>query len=52
MDQLIQKEISSGDHDLVIASQIYMADYLLNSARIPAIFEEAEACMARGPYKL
>jgi glycosyltransferase involved in cell wall biosynthesis len=42
MDQLIQKEISSGDHDLVIASQIYMADYLLNSARIPAIFEEAE----------
>ena len=42
MDQLIQKEISSGDHDLVIASQIYMADYILNSARIPAIFEEAE----------
>ena len=42
MDQMIQKEISTGAYDLVIASQIYMADYLFNSARIPAIFEEAE----------
>jgi len=42
MDQMIRKEISNGDHDLVIASQIYMADYLDYEFNIPAIFEEVE----------
>jgi glycosyltransferase involved in cell wall biosynthesis len=42
MAQLIQNEISSQDYDLVIASGIYMADYLNGAFGVPAIFEEAE----------
>lgn len=42
MDQLIQDEISAGNHDLVVASEIYMADYLNGSVRIPSIFEDLE----------
>jgi glycosyltransferase involved in cell wall biosynthesis len=42
MERAIREEVSSGSYDLVIASQIYMADYLEGFARIPAIFEEAE----------
>jgi glycosyltransferase involved in cell wall biosynthesis len=42
MADAIRKEISTGLYDLVIASQIYMADYCDNFASIPAVFEEAE----------
>jgi glycosyltransferase involved in cell wall biosynthesis len=42
MDLMIQDEISNGNHDLVIASEIYMADYLDHVSSIPMIFEEAE----------
>jgi len=42
MDDRIQKEISHGNHDLIIASQIYMAAYLDRPRNIPAIFEEVE----------
>jgi glycosyltransferase involved in cell wall biosynthesis len=42
MHHLIQNELSSGDYDLVIASEIYMADYLLDSLNIPSIFEDLE----------
>ena len=42
MAELINEEILSGNHDLVIASTIYMADYLDGFSSIPAIFEEVE----------
>jgi glycosyltransferase involved in cell wall biosynthesis len=42
MADAIRKEISTGSYDLVIASQIYMADYYDNFSSIPSIFEEAE----------
>ena len=41
-DNVVQKVLSSGSHDLVIASQIYTADYLTGLAGIPAIFDEVE----------
>jgi glycosyltransferase involved in cell wall biosynthesis len=42
MDKRIQDEIIHGKHDLIIASQFYMADYLSKPRKIPAIFEEVE----------
>jgi glycosyltransferase involved in cell wall biosynthesis len=42
MAQLIDNELSRGEYDLVIASNIYMADYIERSSGVPAIFEEAE----------
>ena len=42
MGQMIQDEISGGNHDLMVASEIYMADYLNGSASIPSIFEDVE----------
>lgn len=42
MTQLIEDELSGGNHDLVIASEIYMADYVNGSFIVPAIFEQAE----------
>jgi len=42
MTQLIENELSGGKFDLVIASEIYMADYLSASFAIPAIFEQVE----------
>lgn len=42
MNEMIQEEISSGTYQLVIASQSYMADYLIHNSEIPAIFEEVE----------
>lgn len=42
MDDMIQEELTSGKHDLVIASGIYMADYLFSSTSIPSIYDEVE----------
>ena len=42
MDRRIQDEITIGNHDLIIASQIYMADYLDMACDIPAVFDEVE----------
>ena len=42
MDDMIQEELTSGKHDLVIASGIYMADYLFPSTSIPSIYDEVE----------
>jgi glycosyltransferase involved in cell wall biosynthesis len=42
MNQRIQEEIKMGKHDVVIASQMYMAAYLDGQWNIPAIFEEVE----------
>ena len=42
MNERIQDEIAHGNHDLIIASQIYMAAYLDKPRNIPAIFEEVE----------
>lgn len=42
MDRRIQDEITFGNHDLIIASQIYMADYLNKACDIPAVFDEVE----------
>lgn len=42
MADAIRQEISTDSYDLVIASQIYMADYCENFSSIPSIFEEAE----------
>jgi glycosyltransferase involved in cell wall biosynthesis len=42
MNERIQDEITHGNHDLIIASQIYMAAYLDKPRNIPAIFEEVE----------
>jgi glycosyltransferase involved in cell wall biosynthesis len=42
MENRIQDEIIHGKHDLIIASQIYMAAYLDKPRNIPAIFEEVE----------
>ena len=42
MDRRIQDEITIGNHDLIIASQIYMADYLDKAYDIPAVFDEVE----------
>ena len=42
MDHRIQDEIYNGNHDLIIASQIFMAAYLDKPRSIPAIFDEVE----------
>ena len=42
MNDMIQEELSSGTYQLVVASQTYMADYLVHNSQIPAIFEEVE----------
>lgn len=42
MAQAVQEEISTQSYDLVIASQIYMADYYKFFAEVPAVFEEVE----------
>lgn len=42
MDSQITNEINSGNYDLIIASQIYMAAYLEQPRNIPAIFDEVE----------
>lgn len=42
MDRRIQDEINNGNHDLIIASEIYMADYLDSACDIPAVFDDVE----------
>jgi glycosyltransferase involved in cell wall biosynthesis len=42
MERLVKIEISNGNHDLVIGTSIYMADYLNWEFKIPAILEELE----------
>jgi glycosyltransferase involved in cell wall biosynthesis len=42
MNERIQEEINRGNHDVIIASQMYMAAYLDGQRNIPAIFEEVE----------
>ena len=42
MAMAVQEEISTHSFDLVIASQIYMADYCSLLAETPAVFEELE----------
>lgn len=42
MNECIQDEIDHGNHDVIIASQMYMAAYLDGQRNIPAIFEEVE----------
>ena len=42
MHNYIQDEIATGNHDVIIASQMYMAAYLDKPRNIPAIFEEVE----------
>jgi glycosyltransferase involved in cell wall biosynthesis len=42
MDIQITNEINSGNYDLIIASQIYMAAYLDQPRKVPAIFDEVE----------
>jgi glycosyltransferase involved in cell wall biosynthesis len=42
MNVRIQDEITSGNYDVIIASQMYMAAYLDSPRNIPAVFEEVE----------
>ena len=42
MNDRIQEEIDHGSHDVIVASQMYMAAYLDRPGTIPAIFEEVE----------
>jgi glycosyltransferase involved in cell wall biosynthesis len=42
MNNRIKDEVTSGNYDVIIASQMYMAAYLDSPRNIPAVFEEVE----------